>query len=239
MITVGLLALLAVAWRIRKRLFTRAEAVLAAIVVINLGMVWAQIVVADHVAFPEKRYWIQSFVLVCGWAVWGVDRAAATLAARVPVLRYALPAALAVLAVLDVVMVLKPQIPFGRRYAYVQACTWAEDLIRKDWHGPEKDDHNPFAIQEYHRPNRPVVQAFTRRLPYVLDGRKDNEYVFGALDTPDYIAVDTKKEVRRPGPKYEKIGAATFASRTFEVYRLKKRANGDGTKGAVRPWRKK
>lgn len=231
MITIGILACAAVVWRIRRRLFTRAEAALAALIVVNWVMIWAQINVADRVPFPEQRYWIQSFVLLGGWAVWGVDRAAAALSGRFPAARFVLPILIGALALFDLVMVFKPHIPVGRRYAYAQACTWAEGVIRDDWRGPAKDEKNPFSIREYHRPNRPVVRAFSRRLPYVLGGRRDNPAIFGPIDTPDYIVVDTRKGKAPSGARYEKIASNTFARRTFDLYRLKKK----GVKRTFKP----
>ena len=56
MIAVGILALIAVVWRIRIRVFTRAETALLALVAGNWVMIWAQINVSDGVLFPEKRF---------------------------------------------------------------------------------------------------------------------------------------------------------------------------------------
>lgn len=215
---VGILALIAVAWRIRIRVFTRAEAALLALVAGNWVMIWAQINVSDGVPFPEKRYWIQSFVLLCGWAVWGVYRLSAFLRGRFPSAKHLLPLMLYTLILFDFVMLFKPYIPAGRRFAYRKACDWAENVIMRDWKGPEKDSENPFSVKEYHRPDRPVVRAFSKRLAYDLKGRRDNVRIFGKIDTPDYIVIDRTKEPP-PGSGYDKIAAEAYASRIFEIYR--------------------
>lgn len=220
MIAVGILALIAVVWRIRIRVFTRAETALLALVAGNWVMIWAQINVSDGVLFPEKRYWIQSFVLLCGWAVWGVDRLSALLCSRYSFAKHLLPLMLYLLILFDFVMIFKPHIPVGRRFAYRKACNWAENVIMRDWKGPEKDEANPFSIKEYHHPNRPVVRAFSKRLAYDLKGRRDNVHIFGKVDTPDYIVIDKTKKPP-PGKGYDKIAAAAYASRKFEIYRRK------------------
>lgn len=233
MIVVGILSLMAVVWRVRMRVFTREEIVLLAIVFVNWAVICAQINVADGVVFPEKRYWIQSFVLMCGWAMWGLDRVTEVLSRKKHVCKYILPVLVIVLIIFDFVMVFKPHIPIGRRYAYYKACAWAEDVIRKDWQGSERDLNNPFSIKEYHRPNRPVVRAFSQRLVYNLKGRRDNVGIFGVVDIPDYIVIDTgkmnSKKNRRPGNGYEKISEAVFVSNKFELYKRK-----EGKDGAVR-----
>jgi hypothetical protein len=220
MIAIAVLALLAVAWRIRIRVFSRVEIALLSLVIVNWVMIWAQINVADGVAFPEKRYWIQSFVLICGWAVWGVDSLARFCSRRNRIFRYIIPVALLILVLFDMVMLFKPHIPLGRRYAYAKACVWAENIIKNDWDGPKIDKDNPFSVKEYHLPCRPIVHAFSQRLAYDLKGRRDNVKIFGNVDTPDYIVIDKRKE---EGPKqgYEKLATRTFASRDFEIYRRK------------------
>lgn len=221
-IAVGILALAAIAWRVRERIFTRTEAAILALVAGNWILIWAQINVDCSAAFPEKRYWIQSVALMCGWAVWGVDRIAVRFSGRFPLVRFLLPAAIGLLVIFDLVMIVKPHIPLGRRYAYNEACRWAEDIIRNDWQGPRQDAKNPFSTKEHHLPYRPVVRSFSQRLPYVLGGRRDNVHIFGETDMPDYIAVDTRKERGLPGKGYEKIAERVFGSRTFMLYRRNK-----------------
>jgi hypothetical protein len=227
MITVGIFAFLTVVWRIRNRVFTRAEVALLSLIVVNWIVIWAQINIADGVAFPEKRYWIQSYVLLCGWAVWGIERLITVLVRKNQAFKFVLPVLFVGLIIFDCMMVLRTHIPVGRRYAYYKACAWAEDVIRKDWQGSERDLNNPFSIKEYHRPNRPVVRAFSQRLVYNLKGRRDNVGIFGDVDMPDYIVIDTgkmnSKKNRRPGNGYEKISEAVFVSNKFELYKRKEK----------------
>lgn len=222
MIAVGILTLMAIVWRIRIHAFTRVEMALLALIVGNWMMIWAQINIADGVAFPEKRYWIESFVLLCGWAVWGIERVSSHFSDRIPCLKYVIFASLSLLIVFDLVMIAKPHIPIGRRFAYNKACAWAVGVIRRDWRGPDRDVKNPFSIKEYHRANRPVVEAFSQLVPYELKGRRENVKIFGKIDTPDYIVID-KKKAHPPKRGYEKIAFAEYASREFEIYRLNKK----------------
>ena len=221
MITVAIVGLAAVAYRIATRRFTRLVAVLLLIGVVNFVMVWAQISMKFGRLWPETRYWIQSLVVFFGWAAWGVGYAAKRIAAVFRPARYALPLAVALFVVYDMVMMFKPLIPVGRRNAYVRECDWAVERIREDWKGPSEDAASRFSITEYHPPRRPVVLAHTNRVPYLLGGRKSVMKFFGRADTPDYVVDEVKKIELPAAAEYELMEERTFGKRKFALYRRK------------------
>ena len=217
------IAAVAIAYRVKARLFTKAELAVLAVFIVHLAMVELQISICDHSPFPEKRYWVQAGVLLLGWAAWGIARFSAMLSSRFRPARYLLPAAVACLAAVEVAMIAKPHVPFSRRYAHLRAVDWAEERIRADWKGPSKDSGIEFIVSEYRQPNRPIVRAHTARLPYVLDGRNDSVSMAFEDDTPDYICdeegkVDVVSESLH-GARYELMDKARFGRRTFALYR--------------------
>lgn len=224
MIVLALIALVAILYRVQKRLFTRAEGVLLAIVAANVALIWAQIAIKDHAAFPEKRYWIQSFVLLLGWTAWGVQAFCRSAAAkRIPGIRFLFPLIVALFALNDLVMVVKPHIPVGRRHAWVSACNWAAERIRADWKGPAQDAEDVFSVQQYHRPNRPCVAGHTARIAYLVGGRVASTNEFGRLDRPDYICKEESK-IGKLGPDYELMDRVPFGKRRFALYRRREEA---------------
>ncbi len=223
MIAVIAIAAVAIAYRVKARLFTKAEFAVLSIFIVHLVMVELQISICDHSPFPEKRYWVQAGVLLSGWAVWGLVRFSAALSSRFRPARYLLPAAVVCLAAVEVAMIAKPHVPFSRRYAHLRAVDWAEEMIRADWKGPSKDKGIEFITAEYRQPNRPIVRAHTARLPYVLNGRNDSVSQAFEDDTPDYICdeegkIDLLSESLH-GAKYELMEKAKFGRRTFALYR--------------------
>lgn len=223
MIVVNLIALAVVVYRMATRRFTRVEGVLLAIIVVNWMMVVAQINVGGHKLLPEKRYWAQVMVLALGWFAWGVRQASAGLAQKFAPAKFLLPLAVALLAANDLVILVKPHLPVGRRHAYVQACDWAEARIRADWDGPARDATNVFHIANYHLPNRPCIDAHSNRLPYVLGGRADSLVKQSAVDIPDYIfdeerEIDLRDRYLR-GTTYRLLDRVKFGKRTFALYR--------------------
>jgi len=222
MIVAIVIALLAIAYRVRMRLFTKAEFAVLSIFIVNWVTIELQIAICDHVPFPEKRYWVQAGVLLLGWTAWGMYRLSSAMSSRFRPARYILPAAVAGLAVVEIVMVMKPHIPGSRRYAYLRAVDWAAEKISADWNGPAMDEHMGYSSLNYRHPNRPVVCAHTARLPYVLNGRRST--VLDG-DVPDYICdeegkIDLAAE-RLHGARYELMDRLTVGKRTFALYRRK------------------
>ena len=222
MIVVFVLALAAVAWRIKTRRFTKAEAVLLAFAVATYLFVLAQSVASlwnYGLVFPEARYWIQVGVLFLGWAAWGIDELSKSLSKRFAPARWLLPLVVAVFAAIDVAMLVKPHVPGARRNAYLRACDWAEEKIRADWHGPTNDPRIVYTDMEYRLPYRPAVMAHTGLLTYRLRARFALPYHFGRVDLPDYIFDEEKKiEIPYIG-RYELVGRVAFGKRTFALYK--------------------
>lgn len=217
MIVLAFLSLAVIAVRIRRRQFSRAEGALLAVVAVNYAVVVGQSLFEGghfHLNFPEARYTIQSTLLLYPWGIWGVISLfrSGRLASR------CLAAAFAGFAILAVVMLVKSKIPGSRRHAYVRACDWAVERIRADWDGPSKDAAFEFYPQEYHSPNRPVVQAHTARLPYLLNGRLSSLDIVGKVDTPDYWFDDIDREVP-PKKGYDKLDSYRCGNYRFELYR--------------------
>ena len=223
MVVAIVIAVLAIAYRVRMRLFTKAELAVLSIFAANWVMMELQITICAHQLFPEARYWVQSGVLLLGWTAWGIYRLSSALSSKFRPARYVLPVAVACLAAVEIVMIMKPHIPGSRRYAYLQAVDWAAERIRADWKGPAADEHMGYFNRNYRHPNRPIVSAHTARLPYVLNGRRSTVL---AGDVPDYICdeegkIDLAAEWRLHGVRYELMDRLTVGKRTFALYRRK------------------
>lgn len=221
MIVVFALGVLTVLHRLWTRRFTAGEWMLLLLVLGNFAVLAAQLAVCDHYFPPENRYWYQSGVLMCGWAVWGVDALSQALGTRWRPARLLLPALVGVFAAIDVAMLVKPHVPGSRRNAYVRACDWAVGRIREDWRGPAADPADVFSIREYHTAKRPVVCAHVARVPYLLDGRTP-AHSFGKADLPDYIFDETGKVVLPKGHRYDLIDKVRFGRREFSLLRLRR-----------------
>ena len=222
MIGVLIVAAGAMAWRIRKGLFTSAEAVVLAVFAVNWLMIELQIVICDHRSCPEKRYWVQAGILLAGWAVWGAREIARTLSRRVSALTWTLPLIVCGFAVFELVMMLKPHIPFSRRHAHLVACAWAAERIRADWKGPRHDSESHYVDAEYVDGRRPRLFAHTARLPYVLGGRLASYLPPALVEVPDYLVDEEPvdfddKELR--GLRFERLEALDVGSRRFTIYR--------------------
>ena len=223
MIVVMAIAALAIAYRIKARLFTKSEAVILAIFAVNWLMIELQIVICDHRTHPEMRYWVQAGILLSGWAVWAVHKVSISLAEKIRPAKYVLPLIVVCLAITETVMIAKAHIPVGRRYAYVQVVDWAKDLIKADWRGPEKDEGIEYFNGEYRQPNRPIISCHTARLPYVLNGRNDSVSGYFENDTPDCIC-DEEKNINLSSPAlhgacYELMDKCEVGKRRFALYR--------------------
>lgn len=222
MIGVLIVAAGAMAWRIRKGLFTRAEAVVLAVFAVNWLMIELQIAICDHRPCPEKRYWVQAGVLLSGWAVWGVREIVRALSRRVPAMKLVLPLVVCGFAVFELGMLLKPHIPFSRRHAYLAACAWAAERIRADWKGPDRDGEPQYTDAEYVDGRRPSLFSHTARLPYVLGGRQASHLPPALVEVPDYL-VDEEPidfEVRElRGLRFERLETLDIGSRKFAIYR--------------------
>ena len=224
MIAVIFIALAVIAYRIRKRLFSKAEAAVVAVFATCLVVIWLQILICDHVAFPEKRYWIQSAIMLSAWAVWGIRELSKQRNKVVAFCgRYLLPIVITCLALTDIVMLVKPYIPGSRRNAYVSATKWAAEKIRADWKGPSRDESVDFFAGEYRHPARPIVRCHTARLSYVVGGRKDPTLHQPDDPMADYICHEEAKidfdSEPLSGAKYELMDRLRIGKRRFALYK--------------------
>lgn len=214
MILLLLLSLAAIAWRLKRRTFTRAEGVLLSIVLINIVLVWAQSFICDHRLSPERRYYAQSLLLVFPWGLWGL----ATAWKNSRLARWAFATTIGLFVVYNGIMLAKAHLPFGRRSAYFAACNWAQRQIAADWRGPSRDEAVEFSWRDYHLPYRPIVQAHSSRLPYLLGGRDMIPGTFQFDDHPDYWFSDISRDPP-PTEGFALMGTFRQGKYTFELYK--------------------
>lgn len=211
------LGLLVAGYRIRKGLFTKVEWLILGIWLGHFALEEFQLIAKFHHWRYDPRYFRPADFLTWGWAAWGATnwwhRA-----------KWPLVALLAGTCVFDAVLVIKPNLPVGRRGAYVRACDWAVARIRADWRGPTRDETNVWSLVEYHTPYRPVVEAHVARVPYLLGGRHSLLEDFGMdVDLPDYWIVETSRD-DPPPPSHEHVDTYQDGKYTFELYRLRQKA---------------
>lgn len=223
MIVLLTIAALAILFRLAKGLFTRQEALVLAVFLVNVLFVFLQSAICDSVWMPERRYFIQGGVLLLGWTAWGVFAFSRACAARFPLARFAFPVLVVAFALLEVGMLVKAQVPGSRRHAYLAALDWARGRIRADYRGPKADAQVAYFSGEYRDASRPVVQAHTARLAYLLGGRNASVAHLFADDVPDYIFDEERKidlsAFAKWGASYELMGKAMFGKRAFALYR--------------------
>ena len=213
-IALTVLSLAVAAYRIKKGLFTRLECFLLCLWLGHFALEEAQLLVKFHHFRYDPRYFRPASFLSWIWLAWGVS-------AWWPKIKWYVLSALAAGCVYDAVMVIKPNLPFGRRGAYVRACDWAVGRIRADWKGPNRDQDPVFSLKEYHTPYRPVVQAHVARVPYLLNGRQALLTDFGKADYPDYWIIDVKRDDPPPKSGFDLLDTYRRGKFKFELYRRK------------------
>jgi len=211
-----ILSLCVAAYRIRRRLFTRAEWILLAL--------WAghflfelAVMYGEFMRFRfEARFFRPAEFLTWGWLAWGVVR----LWCCGPGWRRMFFALLGLVLLYDGIMLTRAKIPAGRRNAYAAACDWAAEKIREDWKGPACDTNFVFTLGEYRTDRRPVVDCHSARVPYLVGGRSngmdDGVYEQVAeLDRPDYWIQDLRTDDPPTGSEWELMG--TFRRGKYEL----------------------
>ena len=220
------IGLIVAGYRIRKGLFTKVEWLILCVWLGHFAFEELQLITKFHHWRYDPRYFRPADFLTWGWAAWGMSR----WWRRTKWLAVAL---LVGTCVFDLVLVVKPKLPFGRRGAYVRACDWAVERIRADWKGPARDTEPVFSLEEYHTPYRPAVFAHVARVPYLLNGRQALLTDFGETDYPDYWIIDTRRD-DPPPPDFDRIDTFRQGKFAFELYRRNPRrpmAAVDWTKG--------
>lgn len=161
----------------------------------------------------EPRYYVQCFVLLLPLIPFILLR-----------LRHGqkiLCILVAALAVHALVFLVKAQIPGTRRNQYLAACDWAVEKIRADYKGPKRDAEPFFSQYEYHLLERPAVESHTKRVAYLLGGRRASPMWCWPVDTPDYI-VDERNRLNRDFlslAEYETLAERKFGKRDFIIYK--------------------
>lgn len=212
----ALLGIAALAWRKRKGQLTRVEVVTLGVAFVAVLMVWLQIVICDHRLFPERRYYSQALLLLFPWAIWGLREFCRI--RRWPFARI-LGAAVVGFAIYDGVMLVKARLPVGRRAAYSRACDWAVKEIAADWKGPARDAETGFMLRQYVTPDRPIVDCYTRRIAYLVGGRRLSKWRVHT-EVADYWVGDLHRQTP-PAEGYEKMGEFEHGKHAFGLYRRK------------------
>jgi len=216
----------------RKRTLLALAALLAA----NFLVVWGQSFVSfwkwRDVApclMPEARYYLQCLVV---------------LVPLVPLALLRFRHGRKLLVVLLVALVAhaagylaKAHVSGSRRNQYLAACDWAVETIRADYKGPARDAVPFFSPDDYHPPVRPVVEAHSHRVSYLLGGRHGMVFVkregvavpaslvdvgCALADPPDYIVDESKKignSKWRTVAEYGKLAERKFGKREFVIYK--------------------
>ena len=209
------LALPALYYRYRQGLAKRTELILAAFWATHLVIEFLQLFFDLKSFHFEIRFFQPADFLTFGWLAWG----ALELWRRFRFLRFFMVIFALCAVTYDTILLVKAQLPVGRRSAYAAACEWAVDAIKRDWRGAKRDNADIFDIKEYHLPNRPIIDAFSARVPYLVGGRLDvAEAVFADVDKCDYWVHDLHYETP-PATGFDKIGVFKRNGREFELYR--------------------
>jgi len=188
----------------------------------NFLLLWGQSFVAfwkyrdmSAALLPEWRYYVQSLAVLVP--------AIPLVLLRFRFGRGALVLLLAALAVHAAALLVKPHIPGTRRNQYLAACDWAVEKIRADYKGPKRDAEPFFSPYEYHPLERPAVESHTKRVAYLLGGRRASPVWCGAVDIPDYI-VEEKSRLNPEwltmiASEYKILSEREFGKRDFIIYR--------------------
>lgn len=211
---VALLGIAVLVWRKRKGQLTRVEIRTLGIAFVAVLMVWLQIAICDHKPLPERRYYSQALLLLFPWAIWGLRELCRI--RRWPFVRI-LGAAVVGIALYDGVMLVKAGLPVGRRAAYSAACDWAAKEIAADWKGPARDAEVDFSLEQYVTPARPIVDGYTRRIAYLVGGRRLSKQRRD-VEVADYWVGDLRRQ-DPPAEGFEKMGEFTRGKYAFGLYR--------------------
>ena len=174
---------------------------------------WKYIPSVDRPCIPEKRYWVESLILLLPLVP--------ILLLRIRWGRKALTAIVAVMLAVTFVYLVKAHVPDSNRNVNVQACNWAVEVIRRDYTGPKVRQADVFGETNYRRPNLPIVDAHTARVAYLLDGQAAHIGFAGPDGIPDYL-VGEPRRIRRGWTtlaRYELLAERMFGKREFVIYK--------------------
>ena len=214
MIWTFLLATAVSAYRIRRKMFTKGEAVLWGLFLVNVVLVQLQLYVENWRFKVDLRYLSPAFVLLWGVCIWPV----AELWRRCRRLDYVLLVACAAAFGVNAFRVVKHHFGMGNRSRKTLVSAWAANEIRKDWDGPRQDDRLLWSPREYNTRARPVINCASsyRSIAYLTGGRIYFPEVGGA-NKGDYWLVEgdgaSPKDARL-------VSVFSFKDRRFRLYRV-------------------
>lgn len=223
-IIVLVLALGAVAWRIRTKKLTIVEWCLIAFVVLNVILVQLQMFVGEKGKLSWiLRYHQAALVFLYGWAAWGVVALLDCLSGwRRIALALVAGAWIAGGGGTSLWRIAKHGFVESNRNARARAAEWAAEIVQKDFTGPKRDAERFFTLQEYHPSCRPIILSEGAYLVSLLGGRwVSTSHDIRRHERPDY-ALQPKG---LPAPKQMALLAETEIGRKkrgFSLYRAKK-----------------
>ncbi len=198
-------ALLAIGWRLRRKLWRTEETIVLATVLIHAVLVVLQMVIFERKLYVSDRYLTTVSPLLFGWTAWGGVVLWEWLRSRyVRIFRPALAAGL--LTVGGVALLIDAAMP-TIRYQYCEgdadkrsAILGVAAWIRENYRGPETGDcaYQPIF---YHSNRRPWVMAPGReQIGYLAGGSdlqiQDPEFTSGRV-RPDYLVTPDTAEWRK------------------------------------------
>lgn len=195
-------------------MFTRGEAVLWGLFLINVMLVQLQLYVENWRFKVDLRYLSPAFVLLWGVCIWPI----AELWRRHRKLDYVLIAVFVAALGVNAFRVVKHNFGMGNRSRKTLVSAWAADEIRKDWDGPRQDDRLRWSPREYNTRARPVINCAPsyRSIAYLTGGRIYFPEVGGA-NKGDYWLVEGDD----PAPKHARLlSGFSFGKRHFRLYRV-------------------
>ena len=201
------------AYRIRRKIFTKGEAVLWGLFLANVVLVQLQLYVENWRFKVDLRYLSPAFALlwcVCAWPL-------AELWKRRGRLVFVFAAVFSVAFGVNVFRVVKHHFGLGNRSRKTIVSAWAANEIKKDWNGPRQDADLRWSPREYNTRARPVINCAPsyRSIAYLTGGRIYFPEI-GGRNKGDYWLVEGDAPVPR---KARLVSEFAFKGRRFCLYR--------------------
>lgn len=214
MIWTFLVAFAVSVYRIRRKMFTKGEAVLWGLFLLNVVLVQLQLYVENWRFKVDLRYLSPAFVLLWGVCIWPI----AELWKRHGKLDYVLIAVFVAALGVNIFRVVKHNFGMGNRSRKTLVSAWAANEIKKDWDGPLRDEKLSWSPREYNTRARPVINCASsyRSIAYLTGGRIYFPEV-GGENKGDYWLVEGDD----PMPDNARlVNTYSFKNRHFRLYRV-------------------
>lgn len=214
MIWTFLLAVAVSAYRIRRKLFTRGEAVLWALFLLSVFLVQLQLYVENWRFKVDLRYLSPAFVLLWPVCIWPF----AEIWKKYRKLHYVFSAVFIIALGVNAFRVVKHNFGMGNRSRKTLVSAWAADVINRDWDGPRMDSKLSWSMREYNTRARPVINCASsyRSIAYLTGGRIYFPEV-GGENKGDYYLLEDES----PPAGARLVGEYSFKRRQFRLYRMK------------------